>query len=121
MEQRTITVISAEPGWWVVGPVHSEDGIKELCEDPIIAWRIETVTRDDGGLIDRVTPVVADELPLEYILRRPDRSMFVPAFAFREGRDGPIASQAEALDWFRAARVLNEDLNNALQEAIRGR
>jgi len=119
MEQRTITVISAEPGWRVVGPVHSEDGITELCEYPIIAWRIETLSRDDGGLVDRVTPVVADDLPLKYILRRPDRSMFAPAFAFCEGRDGSIANQAEALDWFRAAQARNEDLNNALREAVR--
>jgi len=121
MEQRTITVISAEPGWRVVGPVHCEDGITELREDPIIAWRIETLSCDDGDLTDRVTPVVADDLPLEYILRRPDRSMFAPAFAFFEGRDGPIANQAEALDWFRAARARNEDLSTALREAVRSR
>ena len=59
-------------------------GIKELYEEPLIPWRIETVSAD-GGLIDRVTPVVADNLPLEYILRRPDRSMFVPVSAFTDG------------------------------------
>ena len=86
MEQRTIAVIPAEPGWRVVGPVNSDGGIKELYEEPIIAWRIETVSRSDGDLVDRVTPVVADNLPLEYILRRPDRSMFVPVLVFGESR-----------------------------------
>jgi hypothetical protein len=41
MEQRTIAVIPAEPGWRVVGPVNSDGGIKELYEEPIIAWRLK--------------------------------------------------------------------------------
>ena len=117
VEKRTVTVIPAEPGWRVVGPVHSDDGIKELYEEPIIAWRIETVSRDYGGLIDRVTPVVAHDLPLEYLLRRPDRSMFVPVFALSKGRHDPIANPSEALDWFRAAQARSEGLDCALREA----
>lgn len=46
MEQRTVTIIPTEPGWRVVAPVNSDDGIKELYEEPIIAWRIETVSRE---------------------------------------------------------------------------
>jgi len=103
----------------VVGPVDSDDGIKELYEEPIIAWRIETVSRDNGGHIDRVTPVVVGDLPLEYILRRPDRSMFVPVVAFSESRHGPVANQSEALDWFRAAQARTEGLDCALREAVR--
>ena len=105
----------------MVGPIYSDEGIKELYEEPIIAWRIETVSRDDGSLMDRVTPVVVDHPPLEYILRRPDRSMFVPVFVFSEAGRGPITNQSEALDWFRAVQGRSEGLDCALQEAFGAR
>jgi len=85
--------------------------ITGIYEEPIIAWRIETRWDLGRELFDCTTPVVLQAPPLhEYILRRPRRELFVPAFTFHP--DEPIAGDAEALEW------LQERYERELQAAV---
>ena len=75
-----VTVVPAQPGYKLFGDV--EDEAKEMPDlktiphswmQDIVAWRVETVRRDNGMLLSLVEPLAADGCKNDkYYILRPD-------------------------------------------------
>jgi len=72
------TVISAQPGWYLVWLTSKKD---DLLEYPIIGWRVEVVDRrGDREVMSPPTPITADGTPPTKVwaVRQPDGTYAVP-------------------------------------------
>lgn len=99
-------VIAAQPGWFVVEPVHEGDSITGLSKCPVVAWVVEVHFEGEDFDTGIASPVTADEWSDgEPILQRPDGR-------YVEACSGEYETDAEAIARFKE----REDFKRRLQE-----
>lgn len=83
-ERINVTVIPAEPGYWLLyrSLIESDtkaEEVKASWYDDVIAWRIETFERDNGEIYSFVDPIIREGcVASEYVILRPDGYFDIP-------------------------------------------
>ena len=101
---RSRTVVSAQPGWFVVDPwIEDDDTIREFGLEPVIAWAIEIT--DDANEMDEPSfnsyAITAEPFANDWgdqILKRPDDTYLAPC-------DRSFRSEKEMLAYLNEQRL----------------
>lgn len=81
MKDEAVTIIKADPGWYLLEPVEGDQcDVVDLCPEPIIAWAVVSKTDLDGDRYFNTDPVTLEGGPPDDdpIIQAPDGRISAP-------------------------------------------